>query len=152
MPSFFAHWTAPRFMLTAATGLIGAAMLMAGVASRTDIGATRLTDPAGGRTVDLRFEDTAEGGIRVAAISGTPHAIVLAPGQDGFVRVALRSLARERQAAGHGADLPFRLGQQDDGRLWLRDLATGRLLHLDAYGQGNAQSFARLLEPMRTQP
>lgn len=146
MESYFTRWTAPRSLLAAVATLLAVTVLLAGAARYTGAGATRLTEPAGGRWLDLRFEDTAGGGILVTDIADRMPPQRLVAGQDGFVRVALRSLARERRNEGAGADIPFRLGRQDDGRLWLRDLATGRLLYLDAYGHANAKSFARLID------
>jgi putative photosynthetic complex assembly protein len=133
-------------LLGGVVALVAATVLLAGAARHTGAGATRLAEPTGGRSLDLRFEDTSGGGILVTDVAGRMPPQQLVAGQDGFVRVALRSLARERIAEGAGPDRPFRLGRQDDGRLWLRDLATGRLLYLDAYGYANAQSFARLID------
>ena len=152
MMTLLASITPPRLMFGAAVALAGSAILLAGVASRSDVGAARLSEPAVSYSVDLRFDDAPDGGIRVTALSGAPRSVVLAPGQDGFVRVALRSLARERRIIGQGPEQPFRLGRQDDGRIWLRDLATGRLLYLDAYGHTNAQAFARLIQTTRSAP
>jgi putative photosynthetic complex assembly protein len=125
--------------------LVVIAMICAGIARTTGFGATRLAEPSSGVSVDLHFEDGPAGTIRVTEATGGSAPVIIMPGESGFVRTALRSLARERQAAGIGAEVPFRLGRTDDGRLWLRDIATGRVLYLDAYGPQSAQSFARLL-------
>lgn len=143
-PSWIA---APRVLLGVMAALIASSIVMAGVARSTGVGAARLDEPEGGQSADLRFEDGPAGTIRVVDITGARAPLILHPGKDGFVRVALRSLARDRRASGSGAEIPVRLGRLDNGRLWLRDLATGRTLYLDAYGQENARSFAQLLEP-----
>lgn len=137
--------TAPAYLLAGIFGLVLAVLALVAVARTTNVGASRLAEPVGGTTIDLRFEDGPGGSIRVIDVAGRLPDQVLVPGQEGFVRVALRSLARERLAAGLGREIPFRLGRLDDGRLWLRDLATDRLLYLDAYGHENARSFARLI-------
>ena len=48
-------------------------------------------------------------------------------GQSGFVRGTLRGLARERKRMGLGAEQPFVLMGRADGRLTLKDPATGRV-------------------------
>jgi putative photosynthetic complex assembly protein len=146
MQSFFSRWNAPRSLLFAVAALLSATVIMAVIARRTDVGATRLAEPVGGYAFDLRFEDAGSGDIVVTDIGGRLPPRRIAPGQDGFVRVALRSLAHDRRLAGAGPERPFQVGRGGDGRLWLRDPATGRLLYLDAYGHTNAQSFARLID------
>lgn len=146
MESVFARWTAPRTLLVAVGAMLLIVMLLAATAKHTGTGATRVAEPIGGRAIDLQFADSGGGGIIVTDVHGKAQPLRIAPGQDGFVRVALRSLARDRRLTGSSADVPFRLGRLDDGRLWLRDLATDRLLYLDAYGHTNAQSFARILD------
>ena len=68
------------------------------------------------------------------------------------MRGALRGLARERRLDGAGAESPFRLAAWPGGRLTLEDTATGRVLDLHAYGQTNAEAFARLLTARGTAP
>jgi putative photosynthetic complex assembly protein len=145
-------WMLPGTMLVCAGLLVVTSIALAGVASYTGIGVSRLKEPAAIRVVDLRFEDGAAGRIIVTDVSGRLPPRTIEPGRDGFVRVALRSLARERAATGIGREVPFRLGEQADGRIWLRDLATGRVLLLDAYGHANRTSFAQLLEPAGRTP
>lgn len=140
---------ASRLMLGAISGLAVLSIALAGAARTTGVGASRISVPDSGVSVDLRFEDASAGAIRVLDTTGARAPIVVPPGQDGFIRVALRSLARDRltDGGGAGSEIAFRLGRTADGRLWLRDLATGRVLYLDAYGHENARSFARLLDP-----
>lgn len=108
--------------------------------------ASRISEPVGSAAVDLRFEDADGGFIRIVAASRNGDPLLIPPGQDGFIRTALRGLVQERRTAGAGPETPFRLGRTDDNRLWLRDLSTDRLLYLDAYGYHNAQRFARLFD------
>ncbi len=140
----------PRGLLFGAVALVCLAMAAAGASSHWDFGSTRIALAAPINTTDLRFEDRADGAIVVRSVEAPATARVLEPGTNGFVRVALRSLARERHAAGTGAEVPFRLTRQPDGRFWLEDLATGRRIGLDAFGAANAKSFAQLLTPERS--
>jgi putative photosynthetic complex assembly protein len=61
------------------------------------------------------------------------------------MRGTLRGLARDRRMRDLGPEAPFRLVSWTDGRLTLDDTATGRRLDLLAFGQTQAEAFARLL-------
>jgi putative photosynthetic complex assembly protein len=52
---------------------------------------------------------------------------------------------RERRSHGLGMEHPFRIARYPDGRLVLEDLATDRVIDLQAFGPTNAGAFARLL-------
>jgi putative photosynthetic complex assembly protein len=134
-----------------AFALVAGSVVFAMLARQTDIGATRAIAPVVVQSVDLTFADRSDGAIVVRNGAGQDER-VLPAGQDGFVRTALRSLAYERRTLGVSAAPQFRLGRSADGRLYLQDPATGRILHLDAFGQGNALSFAQFLEPRRATP
>lgn len=89
--------------------------------------------------------DRSDGAVVLSdAASGAP-ALILAPGEDGFIRGTLRGLARDRHLRGIGPEVPFRIVAWSDGRLTLDDTATGRRLDLLAFGQSQAEAFARLL-------
>jgi len=66
-------------------------------------------------------------------------------GSGGFVRGALRALARQRRLDAVGPDVPFYLARWPDGRLTLDDSATHEHLELRAYGPTNEAAFAALL-------
>jgi putative photosynthetic complex assembly protein len=138
-------------LLLGAFGLVAGSVVFAMLARHTDVGATRAITPVVVQSVDLTFADRSDGAILVRNAAGHDER-VLPAGQDGFVRTALRSLAYERRTLGISAESQFRLGRSADGRLYLQDPATGRILHLDAFGQGNALSFAQFLEPRRATP
>ena len=93
---------------------------------------------------DLLFEDRDDGAVTVRDAAGA-FVAVLPPGTNGFVRGALRGLARERRREEAGASAPFHLSEYADGRVILEDPATGRLVDLRAFGATNAAAFARLL-------
>ena len=91
----------------------------------------------------LRFEDRAEGDIAVVdAAQG--REVARLRGEHGFARGALRTLARERMRRGLGPEVPFELSGYADGKLVLRDPATGERIHLEAFGHSNAAVFAQL--------
>ncbi len=61
------------------------------------------------------------------------------------MRATLRGLARERKRGGLGPETPFRLSTWADGGLRLEDPATGRALDMRAFGQTQAEAFARFV-------
>lgn len=93
----------------------------------------------------LRFNDTADHGIAIHdAATGRPLDTLY--GEQGFVRGVLRTLTRERRIQGVSDSVAaFELAVGTDGRLTLRDPATGLSLDLIAFGPTNAGAFARLL-------
>ena len=93
---------------------------------------------------DLRFEDRADGAV-VVIDTRTGQTVHVVTGEAGFVRGALRGLARERRRAGLGAELPFQLIGRADGRLTLLDLATGARIDLESFGPDNAREFTTLI-------
>lgn len=92
----------------------------------------------------LRFEDAADGSIAVIDANSSEQ-IQTIKGEQGFMRGALRALARERKKRGLGAEQPFELIARKDGRLTLHDPATDVRIDLESFGPTNAGVFARLL-------
>ena len=72
----------------------------------------------------LRFEDRANGAVAVID-PRTGEKVAAFEGEQGFVRGALRALARHRKARGIGSEEPFELQVKPDGALTLLDPATG---------------------------
>lgn len=129
--------------------VVGGAMIAITLAAVLGPGLHQPQDPPSGvriATRDLRFEDRPDGAVAIVDARNGAVVALLPPGEGGFVRGALRGLARERRMheAG-GADVPFRVSVWEDGRLTLEDTATGRLVDLGAFGQTQVQTFARLV-------
>jgi putative photosynthetic complex assembly protein len=99
---------------------------------------------------DLRFTDRPDGAIVVRDPLGDATVAVVEPGTNGFIRGTLRALSRSRRQADLDRDTPFRLSAYRDGRLTLEDLATGRQVALDAFGETNRDAFARLMAARAT--
>jgi putative photosynthetic complex assembly protein len=92
----------------------------------------------------LHFQDRPDGGI--AVIDATTRAeVTQIAGEGGFIRGALRALARERKLRGLDGSQPFHLIGRADGRLTLEDPATGQRIDLESFGPQHAGAFARLL-------
>jgi putative photosynthetic complex assembly protein len=93
----------------------------------------------------LVFSDRPDGSIGVYDVAHGVALPALPGGNGGFVRGALRALARQRRLAHVGPEVPFTLVRWSDGRLTLDDSATHNHLELQAFGPSNEAAFAALL-------
>ncbi len=94
---------------------------------------------------DLRFSDGNAGVVYVWDVDRAVLMHSIAPGTENFVRGVLRGFARDRRSRALDSETPFRLARHVDGRLTIEDLATGRIVDLQAFGRTNVASFSRLL-------
>jgi putative photosynthetic complex assembly protein len=101
--------------------------------------------PAVTESRDLLFEDGKDGAVLVFDAHDRALVDSLAPGTNGFVRVVLRGLARERRMNEIGQQPPFRLSRFENGQMTLLDTSTNKQIDLAAFGSSNAEAFARLL-------
>ncbi|MFN3493590.1 MAG: photosynthetic complex assembly protein PuhC, partial [Hydrogenophaga sp.] len=92
---------------------------------------------------ELRFEDRPNGDIAVLDAASEKE-VARFQGEQGFLRGSLRALARERQRSGMGPQAPFELTGHVDGRLTLRDTATGHRIALESFGPTNSAVFSQL--------
>jgi putative photosynthetic complex assembly protein len=136
----------PRPVLYGAAALVAFALTMAAAArlstpdpSQAQQAATTLMQR------DLRFEDRSDGGVNVIDAGSKRVIEIVAPGTNGFLRGALRGMARQRRLQGLGSEAPFRLMARSDGSLQLEDLATRRHIDLSSFGPTNSGAFAKLL-------
>jgi putative photosynthetic complex assembly protein len=133
----------PRWFLYAAGALVAFSLVSVAAVRLTGNGPDQRAK-AGVVERHLRFADAADGSIVVSdARSGEPVATIR--GEQGFVRGALRTLARERKARGVGSEQPFVLLARTEGGLTLYDPVSRQRVDLDAFGPTNAGHFARLL-------
>ncbi len=133
----------PRGLLMALAALVF--ISVAGVAAVRVSGTNiRSPDASPVATRSLRFEDRVDGSV--AVIDGkTGLEIERVQGEAGFLRGALRALARERRKRDLGPEAAFELIGRADGRLTLSDPATGERIDLESFGPTNAGTFGRLL-------
>jgi putative photosynthetic complex assembly protein len=141
------HETLPRGMLLALGALVLMTVVLAAAARWTGLGTAQRADAQTVASLELRFEDLADGGIGVLDARAGRTIATVAPGTNGFLRSAVRGLVRERKRQGVGAQTPFLLLARADGRLTLEDPTTGRRIDLESFGATNAAVFARLLQP-----
>jgi putative photosynthetic complex assembly protein len=116
----------------------------------TGVGTVPFTLPAAVESRDLRFADAENGAVLVFDASSDQLVERLGPGNGGFIRVVMRSLARQRRMAEIGAEPPFRLTRYASGQLTLTDSVTNRQIDLGAFGSDNIAAFARLMHPGST--
>jgi putative photosynthetic complex assembly protein len=135
----------PLLPLAGAGVLVIASILIAASARIWDVGTTRLTYTEPASTQELRFEDRADGSIAVLAADDGRIIELIEPGTKGFVRMVMRGLARDRQAAGIGSQPPFTLTRWADGRLSISDPTTARRIELTGFGADNVNAFAGFL-------
>jgi putative photosynthetic complex assembly protein len=133
----------PRWPLVAIAALLTATVV--GVAAvRLSGTPIRSPDASAVASLSLRFEDRADGSVAIIdALSG--RELERFDGEGGFLRGALRALARERRMREIGPEAAFELIGRADGRLTLSDPATGERVDLESFGPTNAAVFARLL-------
>ena len=136
--------TLPPGLVAATVAVIVGTMVLA------TLGHDAPRDPAsaGGHPMavrDLAFADRDDGAVVVTDVRSGRAIEVLPPGEEGFVRGAMRGLARERRRASIAPEVPFRLSAWPDGRLTLQDTGNGNIMELHAFGRTNAEAFLRLL-------
>jgi putative photosynthetic complex assembly protein len=142
------HEPFPRGALIAASALVGFSLL-----ATTVVRVARITSPAPAATaqplpvasVDLWFNDQADGSIQVRNARTGAAVARIEPGVGGFVRGVMRGLAHDRIRRHIGEAPAFRLSQASNGSLSLEDTATGRVIDLESFGAGNRDSFVQLL-------
>jgi putative photosynthetic complex assembly protein len=135
----------PRGGVFAAAALVLFALAAVTTVRLTGVGGTHMTLPAAVESRDLRFEDGQHGAVLVFDASDNQLVDTLAPGSNGFIRVVMRGLARERKLGDIGVQPPFRLTRYRGGEITLTDTSTGKQIDLGAFGSTNTEAFARLI-------
>lgn len=135
----------PKGGLFAGAALVLFALAAVTTVRVTGVGGAHMTLPAVVESRDLQFEDGKNGTVLVFDAADRQLVDTLAPGSNGFVRVVLRGLARERKLGDIGAQPPFRLTRYANGQITLTDTSTAKQIDLDAFGSSNTAAFARLM-------
>ncbi len=135
----------PGIPLAAMVSLVVIALVGAGVTALNDGPATSSVNADLVASVDLLFEDRADGSVTVRDADSGLVIDELEPGTSGFVRATLRTLAGARASYGAGHEAPFRVGRTETGRIFLIDPVSGREIDLRAFGPTNSNAFARYL-------
>lgn len=139
----------PRILLRAMVLLVVASLCLASYARLT--GRPLEATPPEGPVADqrlLRIYAEMSGAARVLDAQGM-FVAELAPEAGGFIAGVSRALARVRRPHGVAADAPVRLIQYQDGRLALKDDATGWRMEIAGFGADNRAAFAKLFRQAR---
>ena len=136
----------PGIPLAAMVSLAVIALVGAGVTVLSDGPASSSFESELVTSIDLLFEDRADGSVTVREAASGRLIEELEPGTAGFVRATLRTLAGARASYGAGPEAPFRVGRTREGRLFLIDPVSGREIDLRAFGPTNSDAFARYLD------
>lgn len=136
----------PRGGIIAAAALVLFSLATVTTARLTGTGGVHMTLPPAAESRDLQFEDAQDGAVLVYDAHDRQLVDTLAPGSNGFIRVVLRGLARERKLGDIGRQPPFRLTRFVNGQITLTDTSTGKQIDLDAFGSANTEAFARLMK------
>lgn len=142
-PARKAHQHFPRVALFGAGGVLLMVLLAVTVFRQTEPAPRDLS--AAHFAVELIFEDRADGAVVVRDPVTRDVVQVFDPGTNGFVRGAMRGLARERKRRSIGAEVPFTLVLWPTGHLSLEDTATHASIDLSAFGPSNFAPFAAIL-------
>jgi putative photosynthetic complex assembly protein len=135
----------PTLPLRGAVALVAIALVTVMSARFFDIGTSRLSYESPIAERNLRFEDRTDGTVAVLAADNDELIALMEPGSNGFVRIVMRGLARDRQALGFGKEQPFKLTRWADGRLAISDPVTSKTILLTGFGRDNVNAFAKLL-------
>lgn len=135
----------PRAWILSAIALVLFSLVAVTMVRLTGVGGSTMTLPVAVESRDLLFEDGKDGAVLVYDARDRQLIDTLAPGTNGFVRVVLRGLARERRLGDIGKELPFRLTRFTNGQMTLQDTSSMKQIDLVAFGSSNAEAFARLM-------
>ncbi len=135
----------PTLPLYGALGLVVFAVFIVGVSKFSERDPTVREKAEPRQTRDLQFVDLPDGAIEIKDAATGSAIDVVPPGQNGFMRVTMRSLARQRRLQNIGSEPPFRLTAWSDGTVSLEDPSTGKRVNLRAFGEDNARSIAYLM-------
>jgi hypothetical protein len=135
--------TFPKWVLCCAGGIIAFALVSVGLVRITGNGPDQRA-AATAMQRSLSFQDQGDGSVLVTD-GKTGEKLTSLYGEQGFVRGALRALARERHSRGIGSAPPFDLVAHVDGRITLMDPSTGQRVDLESFGATNVAEFSRFL-------
>ena len=136
----------PKAVLIGAALLLGFTVSASFYARNSGVGRVTLEGATPYRVLQLAFDDRADGGVDVRDAARGDVLYIVKPGEGGFIRATMRTLAQARMRDDIGRATPFRLTRWSDGAMTLEDPTTGRSVGLDAFGPDNAGVFAQLLK------
>ncbi|WP_112320681.1 photosynthetic complex assembly protein PuhC [Oceanibium sediminis] len=135
----------PKILLRAMAGLVIAvtALVAFAVLSDRPHEAAVHTAPVA-KTMQINIQKDGDGAILVTDMNG---GLLGSSARDkaGFIAVVHSALAYERKMHGIDSEDPVTLIRFADGRIGLRDDATGWKIHLNGFGQDNTRAWTAIL-------
>ncbi|MEO0387858.1 MAG: photosynthetic complex assembly protein PuhC [Pseudomonadota bacterium] len=136
----------PRGLLYAVSGLVLCSLLIvvfAVATGREPVARPHTAAEVQSRMIEIKARP--DGGTVVSAMDGT--ILFDRPSNDrGFITVVRNALSFERKTHGIAGNPPVYLIRFADGRIGLRDDATGWKINLIGFGQDNARHWNELLQ------
>lgn len=153
-PGFYHQPTGPRagdrippILLRAILAMVLLSLLMVSYARLTGMPPAATPPDEVGMVQErlIQIIGTVDGGATVFAEDGSVI-VDLGPMEAGFISGVHRALSRERMLHKIEGNPPVRIVRFADGRLGLRDPATGWRVELISFGDTNREAFAALME------
>jgi putative photosynthetic complex assembly protein len=135
----------PRGVLIAVASLIGFTILAVAIARLAGFDPSQEPVSPAVAVRDLNFVEIDQGHLAVYDASSGALLETLPPGEDGFIRGVLRTLARERRMHEVAPDGPYRVSLRENGRFTLEDPTTEFFIDLRAFGPTNEAAVGRFL-------
>lgn len=136
----------PRVLLRAMAGLVLATVLMVSYAVVTDRPHEAQIHTADVvRDLLIEIKARPDGGTIITAMDGSILADTPS-NQSGFISVVRNALAFERKRHGVTENPPVHLIRFADGRIGLRDDATGWKINLIGFGQDNSAAWRKIID------
>ena len=142
----FGNQPIPKNALRALAAIVVLSLGCAAIGRYTGIGTSHVALAPVTESVELKFDDAADGSVLVTQYPQARQIAVLAPGTNGFIRGTVRGLVRGRKLASIGPEMPFILDRHSNGDLSLRDPANGRQLELKGFGATNFGAFEKIMQ------
>ncbi|NNU79373.1 pullulanase [Halovulum dunhuangense] len=135
----------PKVLLRAMAGLVVITLALVSFAVLTDRPPEAQTHTAPvAKSLLIQIKEGPESSVIVTDMNGNLLSDSSRPAA-GFLSVVHSALAFERKRHGVTGEPPVHLVRFADGRLGLRDDATGWKIHLTGFGQDNHRVFAAIL-------
>ena len=136
----------PKNALRAIGAIVLLSLGCAAIGRYTGVGTSHVPQAPITESVELKFDDAADGSVLVTQYPQIRQIAVLQPGTNGFIRGTVRGLVRGRKLASIGSETPFILSRHSNGDLSLLDPANGRQLELKGFGATNFGAFEKIMQ------
>ncbi|MCZ8374806.1 MAG: photosynthetic complex assembly protein PuhC [Beijerinckiaceae bacterium] len=141
----------PGWFLAGAAGLMGLAIVSAGIGRYQKAINGPAPMPAVVAEVSIRFEARPDGSMLIRRLPDDRVIEHLPTDGSGFMRGIQRSLNRDRAMRQLDRDAPYRLVKRANGRHAVIDPLSGERIELDGFGPSHSQHVGRLIDQGQSQ-